>query len=311
MNLLYMKYAVEVAEAGSLNKAAERLYVDQANLSRSVKELESSLGVTLFERSARGMKPTADGEVFLKYAKNILSQIDTVENMFKEGTARKKRFSLSAPRASYIAEAFSAFSARLTDLDTIEVYYKETNSLRTIRNVLQDDYKLGIIRYAGNYDKYYKNMLAEKGLEYELITEFRHMLVCSAGSPLASRSEISTDALAELTEISHADPYVPSLPFAEVKKEELPEAARRIFVFERASQFSLLADNPKTYMWCSPIPARLLSRYGLVQLSCADSTKVYRDVMIYGNDHKLTDLECDFISELCRAKRELFTGTAV
>ena len=100
MNLLYMKYAVEVASAGSLNKASERLYVDQANLSRSIKELEASLGVAIFERSARGMKPTPDGEVFLKYAKNILGQIDKVENMFRNGTERKLRFSLSAPRAS-------------------------------------------------------------------------------------------------------------------------------------------------------------------------------------------------------------------
>ena len=89
MNLLYMKYAIEVASAGSLNKAAERLYVDQANLSRSIKELEASLGIAVFERAARGMKPTPDGEIFLKYAKNILSQIDTVENMFKNGADGK------------------------------------------------------------------------------------------------------------------------------------------------------------------------------------------------------------------------------
>ena len=306
MNLLYMKYAVAVASAGSLNKAAERLYVDQANLSRSIKELEASLGVAIFERSARGMKPTPDGEVFLKYAKNILGQIDKVENMFRNGTERKLRFSLSAPRASYIAEAFTAFSTKLPESGVTEVYYKETNSHRTIVNVLKDDYKLGIIRYAGTYDKYYKDLLAEKGLAFELVAEFRHILLMSADSPLAKKDKISASDLASLTEIAHADPYVPSLPFAEVKKEELPDTERRIFVFERASQFELLSRNSTTYMWGSPIPAHLLERYNLVARVCEESNRVYKDVLIHASDYRLSQLDNDFIAELCRVKRETF-----
>lgn len=82
MNLLHMKYAVEIAEAGSINKAAERLYVGQPNLSRAVKELESSLGVSIFDRSSKGMFLTPDGEVFIRSAKNILKQVDEVEGMF-------------------------------------------------------------------------------------------------------------------------------------------------------------------------------------------------------------------------------------
>ena len=110
MNLLYLKYAVEVAACGSINKAAEKLYIDQPNLSRSIKELESSLGVTIFERSARGMRPTPDGEAFLIYAKTILNQVNTLESMFKKTAAPKKRFSVSVPRAGYISAAFTEFS---------------------------------------------------------------------------------------------------------------------------------------------------------------------------------------------------------
>ena len=58
MNLIYMKYALEVAECGSINKAAEKLYIGQPNLSRAIKELEASLGVSIFERSPQGMKLT-------------------------------------------------------------------------------------------------------------------------------------------------------------------------------------------------------------------------------------------------------------
>jgi len=70
MNLVHLKYAVEVAETGSINKASEKLYVSQPNLSRAIKELEASLGVTIFDRSAKGMVLTPDGgEVDMKGSK--------------------------------------------------------------------------------------------------------------------------------------------------------------------------------------------------------------------------------------------------
>ena len=79
MNLLHMKYAVEVADTHSLNKAAKRLYVGQPNLSRAIKELESSLGITIFERSSEGVLLTPDGEIFIRHAKSILKQIESVQ----------------------------------------------------------------------------------------------------------------------------------------------------------------------------------------------------------------------------------------
>lgn len=60
MNILYLKYALEVAKTGSIMKAADRLYMAQPNLSRAIKELESSLGISIFERTGRGMVPTPD-----------------------------------------------------------------------------------------------------------------------------------------------------------------------------------------------------------------------------------------------------------
>ena len=306
MNLLHMKYAIVIAETNSINKAAELLYVGQPTLSRAVKELESSLGVTIFERSAKGMFLTPDGETFIRYAKTVLRQVDAIEEMFQKGRVSKKRFSVSVPRASYIAEAFAAFS-KLVDQNTqAEIFYKETNSMRTLRNVLQENYKLGIVRYAENYDKYYKAMMEEKGLEHELITKFRYVLLMSDSSPLAAKENITFDDLKDKIEIAHADPYVPSLPFAQIKKEELPDNSdRRIFVFERASQFELLSQNPETFMWVSSIPQKLLQRYGLTQRVCEENRRVYKDVLIYRRDYTLSSLDNLFIEQLVKAKRDV------
>ena len=304
MNILHMKYAVEVAKVGSLNKASETLLVATPNISRSIKELEGDLGIVIFDRTAKGMELTPEGEEFINYAKGILSQIDEVENLYKKGISKKQKFSISVPRACYISEAFSEFSKSLSN-DPAEIFYKETNSQRTIKNILNHDYKLGIIRYAENYDKYFKAMLEEKGLVYEMITEFSYSLIMSADSPLAQKEEITFDDLKGLIEIAHADPYVPSMPLSKVVKEELPDNIdRRIFIFERASQFDLLYKNPETFMWVSPAPDSLLKRYNLVQKKCIDNNKKYKDVLIYKNGYKLTKLDRQFITELCESKRK-------
>ena len=304
MNLLHMKYALEVAKSGSINKAAEVLMVAAPNVSRSIKELETDFGITIFERTQNGTKLTPEGEEFINYAKGVLRQIDEIERFYKTGTPKKQKFSISVPRACYISEAFALFSKSLSK-EAAEVFYKETNSQRTIHNMIEHDYKLGIIRYAENYDKYFKSMLEEKGFQYELVTEFTYSLIMSADNPLAKKEVITFDDLTDYIEIAHADPYVPSMPLSKVVKEELPDNIdRRIFIFERASQFDLLSLNPETFMWVSPAPQSLLERYNLVLKKCADNQKVYKDVLIYKNGYKLSKLDRQFITELCEAKRK-------
>ena len=97
---------------------------------------------------------------------------------------------------------------------------------------------------------------------------------------------------------------MPSLPLAEVRKDELQgEITRRIFVFERGSQFDVLSKNDETFMWVSPVPVETLERYGLTAKPCAENAKVYKDVLIYKKDYHLTALDKTFITKLCEAKR--------
>lgn len=302
MNILHMKYVVSIAENGSINKAAEELHVAQPNLSRVIKEMESNLGIIFFRRTSKGMLLTPDGERFIGQAKKILEQVDEMESMYTSSKPAKQMFSLSAPRASYIADAFVNFSRTLSE-DDAEIFYHETNALQAIKNIQEVGYHLGIIRYAANYDKYYKEMLEEKNLEYDLIADFKFILVMREDSALAKKDVIHFDDLRPFIQITHADPYVPSLPLSVVKSEELPSIPRRIFVFERGSQLDLLSENPNTFMWVSPLPERLLRLLHLVQRACVDNHRSYRDMLIYKKDYKLTELDKRFITELCQTKR--------
>ena len=172
--------------------------------------------------------------------------------------------------------------------------------------MLQEDYKLGIVRYAEEFDRYYKSMMDAKDLNYELVTEFQYVLIMSRNTPLARLKTITYDDLSDYIEIAHADPFVPSLPMSEVKRVELPDTVnRRIFVFERASQFELLSNNERTFMWVSPVPNAHLEHYGLVQRVCGENERAYKDVMIYRKNYALSRLDNLFITKLCEAKREI------
>lgn len=302
MNFLHLKYAIMVAETGSISKAAEKLYVAQPNVSRAIKELESDLNITIFERNSKGMIVTPEGEQLIHYAKRILRQIDDMEKIFKY-QKKKNVFSISVPRASYISDAFVEFSKCLNNIDNAEVYYKETNAYRVINNVINEEYNLGILRYYINHDRYFKDIIEKKELKCELINQFKYVLIFNKNSALAENKEIHYSDLKDFIEIAHGDPYVPSLSTNELVKTELSEeVSRRIFVFERASQFELLANNEETFMWVSPVSKRLLDRYGLVQKECIDNTKEYKDLLIYRSNYKLSKLDQEFITKLCESK---------
>ena len=304
MNILHVKYAAEVARLGSLNRAAESLLVAQPNISRSIKELEGDLGITIFHRTPKGMTLTPDGEEFMDYARDILLRIDRMEQSYRDGSHKKRKFSIAAPRACYISAAMADFSKKIGDAPA-EIYYKETNSKKTIKMLLENEYKLGIIRYADNYEKYYQSMLEEKGLVGTQIAEFSYVLLMSRESPLSQKASITYDDLSSYIEIAHADHYVPTLSMSKVFREELPDKiGRRIFVFERASQYDLLSENPETFMWVSPASQKMLDKYGLVLRACEGNKKVYKDVLIYQKGYHLTRLDRAFIDSLAEAKQK-------
>lgn len=304
MNITHLKYVSEIARTKSISQAAENLFMSQPNLSRAIKELELSLNIEIFERSSKGMILTPKGEAFLKISERILSEVDEIENLCLKTKHQHLHFSISVPRSSYIAYAFTEFARKLEHPTKYELYYKETNALKTIRNVLGSQFNLGIIRYQTTFDSYYQAMLKEKNLAHSLICHFKPVVIMSKNHLLASKDIITEKDLYDFVEIAHADPYVPDLHMSEVKKIELPEmVSQRIFVFERASQFSLLETMPQTYMWVSRVPDHQIQRYGLIEKEVMDCRRHYKDVLIYRKDYQLTDTDQIFLTELVRQKR--------
>ncbi|MGI5825527.1 MAG: LysR family transcriptional regulator [Bacillota bacterium] len=306
MNLLHLKYAAEVAATNSMTKAAENLFTSQPNLSRAIKGLEDNLGIEIFKRTSRGIYPTPKGEEFLGYARKVLEQVDAIEAMYQNGQAIFRQFSISVPRASYISCAFSGFVKRMGPENATEIFYRETDSMHVIDNIVNSDYRLGIVRYQLEQEDSYKELMEEKGLVSELLFEFNYVLLMSERHPLAEKEDVTIADLTPYVEISHADPFVQSLPLSTVRKNQLTDnVSKHIYIFERGGQMDLLAESGDVFMWVSPVPDQLLKRYGLVQKVCRENQKKFRDILVYPKDYSLSALDKTFIDELIKIKRQL------
>ncbi len=309
MNLLHLKYAVEIEKTGSITKAANNLFMGQPNLSKAIKELEAEIGITIFRRTTKGVVPTEKGGEFLGYAKAVLDQFDEMVSLYKPKAENEIRFSISAPRASYITKAFTNFVSLLDNDKDISINFKETNSMDAVNNIINFDFKLGIIRYQNIHEKQYFAMLDGKNLKYRPLWEFEYRLITKADGPIAKKARdgvISYGDLEEFIEIVHGDISVPSLSFAKASKAGAPEhKKKRIYVYERGSQFDLLGALDNTYMWVSPMPRSALDRIGLVQLKTNVPYKINKDVLIYPRNYRLSRLDELFIAELERVKEKI------
>lgn len=301
MNTVLLQYAVEVEKTGSITQAAANLFMDQPNLSKAIKSLEESLGAPIFKRTPKGVVPTARGRVFLEYARNVLVQIEEMERLYKPDQEHGVEFSISIPRASYISFAFSNFIGKLGREKIMNVWFRETNSADTIRDVETGEYNLGIIRYPSFSEKYYTQAASAGGLLTEPVFQFSQRLLMSARHPLADKREVEEKDLAPYIEITHGDGASDRREACD-KNRKLSESLRKIYIFERGSQFNLLCEDPDTYMWVSPIPSVILDRFGLVERQCK-KTGTYRDVLIYRKGYSFTSWDKEFLNELETVKQ--------
>lgn len=307
MNILYLKYAVTVARCGSITRAAEQLYMNQPNLSKAIKELESSFNITIFQRTSTGVIPTPQGMDFLDEARKILQQITELEDKYKSDNNRKVSFSVSVPRASYITYAFGDFAKNLTEAESYEINFMETNSLEAIHNISRKGYGMGIIRYQADYEPFYTKTLKEKRMQSELLWEFDYQALMSRDNPMAGKKKLMLKDLVSMTELIHGDWDVPFLPAEEQEQMlTIPNQLKKIYVYERGSQFDLLVGIPDSFMWVSPVPKEVLERYNLVQIRCPEMEgKPFRDVIVYPQEYRFHQVEKDFLDKVKEVRDKL------
>ena len=241
MNLTDLHYVVEIDKSGSISKAAKELYVAQPNLSKAIKHLEREFGISIFERSSKGVKATREGQKFLEYAKRIIYEIEEMKRDCSDLGKENLSFKITVPRASYISSAFAEFIGMQSKETAIKAEFQESSSMHAIENVLQNGYSMGIIRYLCENEPYFQSLLDLKGLDAELLAELPYVILTSADGDLAKRELKTREELEDGVEILHGDWKLPTGEYTELSENgESLHPHNKIYIFERGSQFDIL-----------------------------------------------------------------------
>lgn len=196
MTLQQIKYILEVARAGSMNKAAERLYISQPTLTGTVREVEAETGITIFSRTNRGVLLTNDGREFLENARQLYQQYELLLDRYTDDSKRRQKFGVSTQHYSF---AVKAFVETVKKYDTLlyDFAIRETRTEEVIRDVADGRSEIGVL-FVSDYNK---KLLKKRFSENDLI--FTPLVQCAAsvylwkGHPLAKREAITFAELRE------------------------------------------------------------------------------------------------------------------
>ena len=144
MTLQQLHYALTISEAGSLNKAAEQLYMTQPSLTSAIRELENEIGRRIFHRTSRGMVTTTEGVDFLSYARQLYEQYELLRSRYSDNSMRKKKFSVSTQHYSFAVKAFVETVKRFDALQ-FDFSIQETKTRDVIQDVAELRSEIGIL----------------------------------------------------------------------------------------------------------------------------------------------------------------------
>ena len=250
MTLQQLHYAITISEVGSLNKAAELLYLAQPSLTSSMQELEKELGITIFHRSGRGVSLTSDGLEFIAYARQVYEQYETLLGKYGKDGMRKKKFGVSTQHYSFAVKSFVEM-VKYFNTEEYEFAIRETKTIDVIEDVKAFRSEIGILYLSDFNRKAIEKILRTGNLEFHKLIECDAYVYLWKGHPLAKKQEICFEELADYPCLSFEQGANSSFYFAEeiLSTSEYP---RMIRANDRATMLNLMIGL-NGYTLCSGI----------------------------------------------------------
>ena len=214
MTLQQLRYVIEVAKTCSMNVAAKQLFVSQPSLSMAIRELENDVHISIFERTTKGVVITAEGEEFLGYARQIINQVELLEDKYIEAGQIKKKFGVSAQHYSFAVKAFVEM-VKGFDMDKYEFAIREARTHDVIHDVVTGKSEIGIL-YTNDFNEKVLNKIFKDNQ-----LEFVHLFTCEGyaylwkNHPLAGKRVIALEELQDYPCLSFEQGDNNSFYFAE------------------------------------------------------------------------------------------------
>ena len=244
MTLQQLKYALTIADCGSMNEAAKQLFISQPSLSETMKELETEIGLDIFLRSNRGIVITPEGEEFLGYARQVTEQFGLLQSKYIDKKVKEK-FSVSTQHYTFAVKAFVE-TVKQIGMEQYEFAVHETTTISVIENVKNFKSEIGVLYENDFNEKVLNKMFKENGLE------FVELFSCDTFIyPLAKQDVITMEELDEYPCLSFDQGKNNSLYLAEEMKSTY-EYRRLIKANDRATLLNLMIGL-NAYTLCSGI----------------------------------------------------------
>lgn len=238
MTLQQLKYVTTIANIGSISEAAKRLFVSQPSLTKAIKELEKEMGITIFDRTNKGITVSKEGERFLGYARQVLEQATLLEEQYKSQSGGKKQFSVSTQHYSFAVNAFVEL-LKGAGIDQYDVSLRETQTYEIIDDVAHMKSEIGLLFYNDFNRPVLEKLIHTNELTFtELFTAHPHIFI-GKNHPLANKDVVSMDELEKYPYISFEQGDHNSFYFSEEIFSTVVRP-KHIRVRDRASLFSLL-----------------------------------------------------------------------
>ena len=255
MTLQQLKYVIVIAETGSLGKAAEKLFISQPSLTKSVKDLERELGMELFLRTSKGVSLTTEGLRFLPYARAVEAQHQTLLEEFGKAEKQRASFAVSSQHYSFVVKAFVEMTQQV-DVAEYELAIRETRTQEVIRDVSSLRSEIGVIYLNESNRKPLIKLLDQERLNYHPLIECGAFVYLWKGHPLAGRKSITMEDLRPYPCLAFEQGDAPFYYAEELMSTE--KYSRLIHCCDRATVLNLMVGL-KGYTLCSGIICEELS----------------------------------------------------
>lgn len=299
MTLQQLKYALTIAECGSMNEAAKQLFLSQPSLSENMKELETEIGLQIFLRSNRGIVITPEGEEFLGYARQVTEQFGLLSAKYIEKKV-KERFSVSMQHYTFAVKAFVE-TVKAVGMEQYEFAVHETTTYDVIENVKNFKSEIGVLYLNDFNEKVMTKIIRENGLEFvELFCCDTYVYLWS-GHPLAGKEKISMAELDEYPCLSFDQGKYNSLYLAEEMKSTY-EYKRLIKANDRATLLNLMVGL-NAYTLCSGMICQELNGGDYIAIPLVESERM-RLGYVKRKGAKVSYIGERYIGELEKYKEE-------
>jgi DNA-binding transcriptional LysR family regulator len=238
LTLQQLKYVIEVANRGSINEAAKRLFISQPSLSNAIKDLEEEMHFAIFERSNKGISLSKEGVEFLSYARQVVEQAELLESRYLNAKPSPQHFSVSTQHYAFAVNAFVSL-VREYGQEEYELTLRETKTYEIIEDVKSMRSEIGILYLNEFNGNVINKLLKTANLQFNSLFTAKPHIFISIKNPLAVQSIVTIDQLQNYPYLFFDQGDYNSFHFSEEILSTMSHK-KSIRVNDRATLFNLL-----------------------------------------------------------------------